>query len=151
MRPVHRAGWMSAQSGAPAAKAPWAEWERDKRELGFLRLPYRERGGPSGTPNQPSSQLVIVDFREPSMSFRGSCFNAGRAAGGNGESALRLPTAPPPIQSQLGLKPMKGLLLGDLNRTLRAVVRSTRQYPAYGFYERPYGPISDVRHALESP
>ena len=29
--------------------------------------------------------------------------------------------------------------------------RSGRQYPAHRFYERPYGSISDVRYALESP
>ena len=32
----------------------------------------------------------------------------------------------------------------------RVAVRSGSQYPSYRFYERPYGSISDVRHALES-
>ena len=35
--------------------------------------------------------------------------------------------------------------------SLGLIVRSGHQYPAYRFYERPYGSISDVRHALESP
>ena len=55
----------------------------------------------------------------------------------------------PQVERRRGPRALQ--ILPTVEEALQDLLRSGHQYPAYRFYERPYGSISDVRYALESP